>query len=124
MYYSWEFFSTFGYSWVLLDTFGCLWVLVGIFGYFWVLLTTDRYFGVLWGTFGTFGTFIYFLVLFGTFFVGTFGLSEDSKRGLLEACLGRPMGRPWGVFGASLRRPCGILDFGNTTLGLELDKLG
>ena len=61
---------------------------------------------------------------------GTFGLSEDSKRGLLGACLGRPRGilgalgalleRLWGILVASLRRP----GLGNHILGLDLAKLG
>ena len=58
-----------------------------------------------------FGTVKYFLVIFGTS-----GHSKDSKLGLLGASLGRP----FGVFWASLRR----VRLGHPSLGLDLAKLG
>ena len=63
----------------------------------------------------TFSIVWYFLVLL-EFLV-------DSKRGLLGASLGRPLGvfgRLWGVFAASLQRP----RLGHPKLGLDLAKLG
>ena len=67
----------------------------------------------------------YFLVLLSTF--GTFGFSEDSKRGLLGEGLGRPrgiLGQPWGVVGASLGYPCGVLGASLGRPGLGHPRLG
>ena len=68
---------------------------------------------------GPLGPFEYFSVLkknllaLFLYFFSAFEFSEDSKRQLREACLGRTkgiLGCPWGVFRASFWRPWGVLD--------------
>ena len=74
-------FGYFEYFGIVLGHFCVLLGMFGLFGYLWVCLQTIGYYWILfWIFLGNFGCF---LVL-----SGTFGLSANSKIGLIGACLG------------------------------------